>query len=211
MKQIYHTELQRFKHDYARIFIWVIGICTGLTMIWYMTLVNDPERATALMGQLSEQISRQADMFGGRLDGSYLSLFLFILMNNLYVTGLILFVGFLPFVVLPFFYSFTTFLSLGTVLAAVKLKGESPLMVFLTGILPHGFVEIVAMILASSIAIFMSLHIFKKIFSAKRKELHLRLLIWQAVRSYLLLVVPLVFLAALIEGFITPMIIQTFY
>ncbi len=210
MIAIYKNEWKLFKHDYSRIFTWVTIICVSVFMLIYFTLVTQPDLTMELMKRVGEQIERQAELLGSDNINNSLDLFWFILKNNLMVTGYILLVAFIPLVVLPFLFSFSTTSSIAIVLAAVKVQGESPLKIFTIGVLPHGIVEIIALLLASSIGIYLSKQLFKKIFSKKRSEIRLLSVIWQAVRSFLLVVAPLITIAALIEGFITPTIMKMF-
>lgn len=210
MLALYKQEWQRFKQDYTRIFTWVLIVCISLLIIFYLGLVSNPDLTREMMDWFSDQIQRQVDMLGSELINHPLHLFWFILKNNLLVIGIIMVVGFIPIIVLPLFYSLTTIVSLATVLAVVQVAGESPLKILAITILPHGIVEITAMILSSSIGVYLSLRIFEKIFSKKRHEIRILAVIWQAVRSFLLVVVPLVIIAAFIEGFITPLIAKAF-
>lgn len=211
MLQLYKNEWKHFKEGYARIFFWILIISLGFSVFSYFVLVSQPDVALKTMELVGQQIERQAEMFGGSLGDRHGELFWFIAKNNLYVTGLIFLVGFIPLVILPVFYAFVTFLSIGVLLAGIHVTGNSPLKALVFGILPHGIVEILALVLAASIAVFMSLQLFKKIFSRNRGDIRLGAVIWQSIRSYLLIVVPLIVIAALVEGFITPMLITLVY
>ncbi len=211
MIALYKQEWQIFREHYARIFIWVLAVCLVSAILTYVLLVSQPEVATQTMQMVGEQLQKQAESFGGVLDGSNSDLFLFIVKNNLYVSTIVFLLGFIPVVILPLLSPFVTMLSIGIMLAGFKVLGENPMQALILGILPHGIVEIIAIILAGSIGCFVSLHILKKIFSPNRNNIPLLRLIGQAARTFALVVVPLVVLAALIEGFITPELLKMAY
>lgn len=211
MISIYKREWQLFRQYYARLFLWVLAICLVSAVLTYAMLVSNPEVATETMQMLSEQLQRQAESFGGALDGSNSELFLFILKNNLYVSTLVFVLGFIPVVILPLFSPFISILSIGVMLAGFQVLGENPLQALILGILPHGVVEIIAIVLAGSLGSHMSLQIAKKIFSPHRHEILLLATIGRAARTFGLVVVPLIVLAAFIEGFVTPVLLNMAY
>jgi stage II sporulation protein M len=209
MKQLYRREWENFKRDYMRSFLWVLFLSLGFTILTYFSLVNYPEMAQKYMGQLRDQIDFQAESLGEDLDQvrNNSDLFILIIKNNIVVSLIMFALSFIPVVILPPYLVLSTFSSVGVALAYIKSKGGDPIIALLTSILPHGVLEISAMLFTSSIGIYMSLAIAKKIFSKKRQEIHLKGIFVQALRSFLLVSIPLIVLAAVIEGFITPLFI----
>jgi stage II sporulation protein M len=212
MKELYIREWQHFKRDYLRAFLWIFFICLGFTLLVYFTLVNYPDLAKRYMEQLRDQIDSQAELLGGDLDAvtSHFDLFLIIIKNNLLVSFVMFVLSFIPVVILPPYVVLSTFTSVGIALAFVKSAGGNPILTLLTTILPHGITEIVSMLFTASIGVFLSLTVAKKIFSRKRNEINMKAVIAQVFRSFALVSVPLIILSAIIEGFITPVIIKLF-
>lgn len=211
MKELYTQQWENFRTIYARFFLWTFGIGLGVAIISYILLVQQPQLAIDMTKQVSEQLLEQVESFGGSLEGSNTETFLFILKNNLYVSSIILLIGFIPVVILPLLMSIATFLSVGVLLAGIEALGQNSFKALLTSILPHGVIELIGLVLVTSISMYMSLQIFRKLFSSKRSDIALKKVIGDSVISFVLLVVPIITIAALIEGYITPMVIERFY
>jgi stage II sporulation protein M len=71
---------------------------------------------------------------------------------------------------------------------------------FFLGIVPHGIVEIPALIIASAMGLRVGLEVFRKIF---KKEGNISEELSNALEFFWKVVIPIIFLAALIEVFIT--------
>jgi stage II sporulation protein M len=206
---IYAREWQIFKKDYLSSFLWVLGISLGLTLFLFVVLIQNPDIARMYWEEIRQKISEQVEFFGGNLEQLKPErIFLVILMNNLSVSLLILILGLVPIVILPPYPIISTFLSVGVLLAYFHIVGGNALDALIKGILPHGMIELTGMLFTSSLGIYLSKSIAKKLFSKHRHEIELKLVFIQTARSFILVSVPLIVLAAAIEGFITPLFLK---
>jgi len=103
---------------------------------------------------------------------------------------------------------------LGFMLKTFALKGVSPLPVLMVGILPHGVIEIFAVILAAGIGIKYGFFVFRMVgnaFTGKRgsviKEFQENL---KDLPFIVVSVIFMLFIAAVIESTITPLLINIF-
>jgi stage II sporulation protein M len=71
-------------------------------------------------------------------------------------------------------------------------------------ILPHGLLEIPAVLLGTSIGLMLGSHVIKRCFGKRETALGSEL--GQALKFFLLVIVPLLFVAALVEVFVTPVV-----
>lgn len=132
-----------------------------------------------------------------------LRLFEFIFLKNLLAalvsvfSGIIL--GFIP--VLAIFTN-------GVVLGAVSyiFLGQNNMFVLLAGILPHGIIEIPALILSAASGVWLWQAIYRRIFYGEKK---LGEEFSAIVRFFFLAILPMLFLAAIAETFITPIILNS--
>jgi uncharacterized membrane protein SpoIIM required for sporulation/ABC-type transport system involved in multi-copper enzyme maturation permease subunit len=94
---------------------------------------------------------------------------------------------------------------IGGVLAASKIVGVSPLLVFATGILPHGVFELTSIILASSAVLYIGVEV---VTPKDGRTIGEAFIISLADLSKILfgVCVPLLIVAALVESWITPRI-----
>jgi len=95
---------------------------------------------------------------------------------------------------------------IGGVLGVFKLVGYSPLELFVTGLLPHGIFEIPALMIASAIVLRMAAVLVSPQLGKSMGQMILELLAdW--VKVFVGVVVPLLAVAALVEAYITPIIL----
>lgn len=206
MKNIYREEWNNFKKDYRLTFFILMGISTAMALFVYVGLVSQPDLANEAFRQLSKQFE-EAGAFD-HLSSS--GLFFFLLKNNLRAVLITVLLGLIPVVFLASLSSIATTGSVGVMLAMTKVQGGDAGLLFLTGIVPHGIVELPAIFLAGSIGIYLSIQTFKKLFTSHRLEMNYKQVLKQTTRSFLFVVVPMIVIAAVIEAFITPTIILRF-
>jgi stage II sporulation protein M len=94
---------------------------------------------------------------------------------------------------------------IGGVLAASKIVGVSPLLVFITGILPHGIFELTSIILASSAVLYTGVELVTPKDGRTIGEAFI-ISIADLIKILFGVCVPLLIVAALVEGWITPRI-----
>ena len=138
----------------------------------------------------------------GSIDGVYL------LSNNISACGMIMLYGFLPFIRLPALALGINAMVLGC-MAAVYLQNDISLITYLAGILPHGILEFPAMFLAFAVGLYICDNIsrfFRRDGSACSPW---ACLVWLA-RFHLLILIPLLTAAAVVEVYVTPHILSLF-
>ncbi|MFC5712867.1 stage II sporulation protein M [Thalassorhabdus alkalitolerans] len=200
MKEFYQKEWEKAKDIYKLPFLIVFILTLAIAAGGYIFLISNPPIVHAAM----EQLGAQFENMGAGPDAEHSTLFWVIVLNNLQVSFFVLILGFIPVLFLPALSPVITGLSVSVVLAFTQAAGENPLSVFALGILPHGIIEMIGLFLCSAAGIYISLSIAKKIFSPNRDSIELTLRIGQAFKTYFGVVVPLIIIAALIEGFVTP-------
>ena len=84
-----------------------------------------------------------------------------------------------------------------------------PLSVFLAGILPHGVFELPALAIAAALGFTLCLTLAKKILRAPGTPL-MKDLASDVLRTLLLILFPLVLVAALMEAYVTPLVMGMF-
>ncbi|MFC2158465.1 stage II sporulation protein M [Acidobacteriota bacterium] len=174
-----------------------------LSHIW---LVNNPESAGEYFSLLSKIIRNKIP---AGAEGP--SLFLAVFINNLKASAFMVGLGLIPFLVLPAFGLLANGVGIGIVTSMVQLKGQNVLMMLLVGIVPHGIIEIPAFVLSGSLGIYMSIQFSKFILMGLRSETEPPLqLVKRILKTWLFVVVPLLSLAALIESYITPILLKGF-
>lgn len=137
-----------------------------------------------------------------------------ILRHNELAALVVILVGLIP---LPFLYWYNLTLtagSIGLVLYLAQMQHQVLGHLILTGLLPHGLIEISCLTLAGGIASELNYYIRSRSENWRRHQndwvgqLPLRPFLTALGRQYLLIVVPGLVLAAVIEGLITPALLK---
>lgn len=82
---------------------------------------------------------------------------------------------------------------------------------FIFNFLPHALIELTGFVYSIAIGSFINQNILTKIFFRRKKDSEpIGKLMKQSLRSYIFVVIPLLFIAAFIEGFITSRLSETF-
>jgi len=165
--------------------VFVGGVFAGYSFVY-----NFPEETQQIVEELKEFFASGEEM-------TQFQIFLFILKNNITKLFMILLLGIFAGII-PLLASFANGMILGIFgcLVAESLSWQF----FLVGILPHGIIEIPVLILAAAIGMRIGKVALWRLFGGKtgiKKELA------KALKFYIIILVPLLILAAVIEAFVT--------
>jgi stage II sporulation protein M len=147
------------------------------------------------------------DKFQGIIENGEISL-LNLFINNLQASVLGVLVGLIPFLFLPILGIISNASVMGLVFA--QFDSTAPLWkVVVLGILPHGIFELTAVFLCYAMGICVCWNLTKKIVGYRKRE-NMKDLLQNCLRTTVLIVVPLLIIAALVETYITGQLISTF-
>ncbi len=213
----YRDEGRLFRREYARILaIATLALVVG-TMAGFLYFHAHPDKAGQALSSLNKivmaKVSRTAT-------GAGLAWAIF--WNNLRASLIALALGLFPFLclsaVLPLFNGG----ALGLLIFALTQRGMSVPLLLLVDLAPHGVFEIAAWLYASSLGIYLSLNLVRRLLAPAVPPILLPSgpadagdssvpsapsrppLVRQVLISFVRVVVPLLFVAALIEAFVTP-------
>lgn len=162
-------------------------------------------------------------------------MFYLIFKNNLIAVTMVSLAGIFSYFILPYFYGYLSIvinsLLIGIVLAYEQIQGGSAIKTFLFSIMPHGLTEFTALLFASTLCIFTGNHFFKsfyKVISSENKNqkviaggeetIQPSTTYWGQIKdtlkktlmTYLTVIIPLVFISAVIESYATIHIMNWF-
>ena len=154
-------------------------------------------------GQLSEPlIETLKELYGETFNLPLPLLTILIFVNNFVKSFAAMLLG----VVLgipPLLFIFTNGLVLGII--GYAIIRDYGVWFFLAGILPHGVLEIPAVILSVALGVKLGLAVLGKF---RHREVSVKETLLSCIRSYLFVVLPLLAIAAFIESHITPLILR---
>jgi len=141
-----------------------------------------------------------------RISQDSLKLFIEIFWGNIMISLKSIALGFIPFLFLSIFGVLSLSMPIGLFLAGAKLFTEIDQFSLFVSLFTHGIFEFPASLYASSIGVYLTIQTSKMILPKFRsKAVSLRTLCKQAIHSFILIVLPLLMIAAFIEAFISPM------
>lgn len=171
---------------------------------WIITNVSEtlanasPEDLTKLEKSLEELPDLSS------MSGHYSAPFLFI--NNTRSMMVIFLAGMFSFSVLGVLFYMINVALIGGVYALLQLLGVAPLPIFLAGVLPHGLFELPALLIGSAVVLYIGAALVTPQNGKSMGEVIIELMAdWAKI--FVGLVVPLLAVAALIEAYITPLIL----
>jgi len=190
-------EIKKYLHQLRPYILFASVIFTLAVFIGYFVAQNFPEEVMRILEKVKKELGPLGDI-------TNFELFLIIFEQN--VSALLLSIIFGIFLgIIPCFSVFTNGLILGIII--FEMLNEYSWEILLVGILPHGIIEIPVLIVSSAIGIRIGKAVLWKIFKRQgsiKKEFK------QALKFFLYVLLPLLFLAALIEAFVTSALLSLF-
>lgn len=198
IKKYYLSEWQYLKEN-IRYAYFPIGIfATGLVMAIIISIL-DPDATMKIVTNIALSFQEK-----GLYDVGPDILSLKIFLNNIEVAVLILFLSLIPFVPIGLLICFANGLIAGLVSAVFYTKTGDLILLF-ASLLPHGIIELPIIFYTATIGMIIWTKITLSIFN-RGKDIKVSLK--RVVQCLIMIIIPLLVSAALIESFITPLIIQ---
>lgn len=131
-----------------------------------------------------------------------------IVMNNVFACAMCIGMGCIPFLFLPALSVLSNGMIIGALLGLGAAAGTiSPLPAIVYGLLPHGIFELPAFFLSMAMGIYLCKTLTKKPLG-KAKEEKILTMLNHLAKTFVLVVIPLLIIAAVVECNITPMILK---
>jgi stage II sporulation protein M len=166
--------------------------------VGYFSATREPIISEMLTGRFSDLVTPFADF-------NQWQIFLVIFFNNSIKVFMAILLG-LFFAIIPFLFLAINGLVIGVVARIIQI--EEGLGFFWAGVLPHGIIEIPAVLVGAGLGIALGVRVTKHIFKIKRYDIRQELR--GSIKIFYKYVLPALFIAAIIEAFITPIVIAQF-
>lgn len=188
-------EIKKYLFQLRPYILFASVIFAAAVLFGYSIAQDFPEE----IEQILEEIKKELGPLG---DATSFELFLIIFEQNVFALLLAIISG-IFFGIIPCLSVFTNGLVLGII--AFEVLREFSWEILLAGILPHGIIEIPVLIVSAAIGMKLGISVLERVFKRKgsiKKELK------KAFKFFFYILLPLLFLAALIESFITPLLLS---
>ena len=193
MNEKYERDLNYLKD--IKIHILVITLVFFLSAaLGFFHSSMDPEYAMQSLEEVSE-------LFDIIKDLSPIGIMLFIFLNNAIKSLIILMLG-IGFGILPLLFIAYNGYIIGVVVYIIS--GENGFTYILSAILPHGIIELPMVFISAAIGLKMGHLLFSSI---KGQPVDIKTEFSRGVRFYFYRIMPLLFVAAVIETFVTPFVV----
>ena len=131
-----------------------------------------------------------------------------VVMNNVFACAMCIGMGCIPFIFLPALSVLSNCMIIGALLGYGAAAGTiSPLPAIVYGLLPHGIFELPAFFLSMAMGIYLCRTLTMKLLG-KAKEEKILTMLNHLTKTFVLVVIPLLIIAAVIECNFTPMIMK---
>lgn len=192
-KLIERSHRESLKKIYREIFgvsaVFVVSLLVGV----YISLIY-PNEIQGFFQDLFESIEPYAEM-------GDITFFLLILLNNTVKTFVFMLTGLISLGTLPILFVSINGMIIGLLYELVASTAGTAVFFFAT--LPHGIFEIPALVISSALGLYLGMQALK----SRKENISIRREIRSALSLYFHLVLPILFIAAFIEVFVSPYIV----
>lgn len=207
LKKEYKKEWQFFKKEMKILFPVLLVSIVLLTILSHYIFAEVYKSDANAINSVSKVI--QGSMSGIDLSkDTHMVSILKLFFNNARASLIAISLGVVPFLFLPFISFFANGILVGMVTSLAFQTGGFSLSFFLASLLPHGIFEIPAIIYACALGIYLCKETTKILL--KRSDKRLSNVIADTLRGYVLVILPLLIVAAIIEATITMQIAMRF-
>lgn len=175
----------------------IVSVLISLISVYFGYLISSS--SSDFVRQTIESFKQMVSPLEG---ASALRIFVFIFLKNTIAAFIAAFLG-IVFGIVPMFSLLVNGLYLG--IFAYLFFQQDAAIVFFAGILPHGIIEIPAFILSAATGFWLGVAVIRRIVFGERKVIEKTRL---AVEFFFGTLLPMLFVAALIEAFITPLVLE---
>lgn len=189
-----------YRNDFLR--LWILFIITGIGSYFLFRSFIAPDQVDEILAQLGDTFESRGLTFDTSARETMIALFV----NNTRVTLFAFLLGMIP-LFIPYVFVVVNAAVIGLVAMIVGFAGESVVRVIVLGILPHGITEISAILLGAAMGLSLNRYIWKKL-RGKETDVTFKALFVAGVKMFLFIAVPLLAISAVIEAYVTPLLLQ---
>ncbi|WP_062352887.1 stage II sporulation protein M [Bacillus kwashiorkori] len=204
VKGIYKEQWISFKNYYWKYFVIMLLLFIFSSLGVYYLVKNNEELVLSVMKEILT-LFEEKNLLSP--DQTSLQLAYGLFLNNSLASLLIFLTGIIPIFLPSIGIIVLNGGIIGIVLAFINMTGQSVASTLFASVVPHGIFEIPAIVLSGALAFYVTIGIYRKINDA---NFSFKQVLWNACKTFIFVCIPLLILAASIEAFITPWIMDQF-
>ncbi len=202
IKEQYKKTFHFIGKDMRWIVLGTVVIFIALIVLTDLFFMKHTDMMTQLLQEFQETLKDIAP------DGTISAPLLFL--NNLKACLIAMATGLIPFLFIPVLVLGVNAAVMGAVASMYRMAGMSVVSMYLFGILPHGIFELPAILLSISMGLYLCYCLVKRICEGRYNRGIVKEALSNMVRTLLTLIIPLLAIAAVIETYVTPILMNHF-
>ncbi|ERI91595.1 putative type IV conjugative transfer system protein TraL [Clostridiales bacterium oral taxon 876 str. F0540] len=195
MKKIDWNELKIFWSKIYKYVIFSFILYIVMAVVTHFIFKNYPEYTIKYVEKLASNKSNTRINICDNIFNDFFDIFL----TNIFVCFIGIVIGFIPFIFPSLLLLANNGFMLGMITASKSIQSKNVLLLILYGFIPHGIFEISAITLSIGMGSYISMSLTYSFIKKKPRESY-RI---QIVQTFIFVIIPLLFVAALIETFVT--------
>ena len=202
IKEQYKKTFYFIGKDMRWIVLGTVVIFIALIVLTDLFFMKHTDMMTQLLQEFQETLKDIAP------DGTISAPLLFL--NNLKACLIAMATGLIPFLFIPVLVLGVNAAVMGAVASMYRMAGMSVVSMYLFGILPHGIFELPAILLSISMGLYLCYCLVKRICEGRYNRGIVKEALGNMLRTLLTLIIPLLAVAAVIETYVTPILMSHF-
>lgn len=202
IKEQYKKTFHFIGKDMRWIVLGTVVIFIALIVLTDLFFMKHTDMMTQLLQEFQETLKDIAP------DGTISAPLLFL--NNLKACLIAMATGLIPFLFIPVLVLGVNAAVMGAVASMYRMAGMSVVSMYLFGILPHGIFELPAILLSISMGLYLCYCLVKRICEGRYNRGIVKEALGNMLRTLLTLIIPLLAIAAVIETYVTPILMSHF-
>ena len=202
IKEQYKKTFHFIGKDMRWIVLGTVVIFIALIVLTDLFFMKHTDMMTQLLQEFQETLKDIAP------DGTISAPLLFL--NNLKACLIAMATGLIPFLFIPVLVLGVNAAVMGAVASMYRMAGMSVVSMYLFGILPHGIFELPAILLSISMGLYLCYCLVKRICEGRYNRGIVKEALGNMLRTLLTLIIPLLAIAAVIETYVTPILMNHF-
>lgn len=202
IKEQYKKTFHFIGKDMRWIVLGTVVIFIALIVLTDLFFMKHTDMMTQLLQEFQETLKDIAP------DGTISAPLLFL--NNLKACLIAMATGLIPFLFIPVLVLGVNAAVMGAVASMYRMAGMSVVSMYLFGILPHGIFELPAILLSISMGLYLCYCLVKRICEGRYNRGIVKEALGNMLRTLLTLIIPLLAVAAVIETYVTPILMNHF-
>ncbi len=189
-----------YRHQVWRTFLIGFAVFVVVAAGAAILLQGRPDDTADFIRMINEMFEKKGLEVNGQISAWRL------LLNNLMASGLMVILGLVPFLFLPLIAMAENAFLIGVMFAGAGLMGVNWSDLAL-GLIPHGVFELPAVFLSVGLGAWLCGESVKKILGRNKERTYFFMLA-EVSRFFVLVIIPLLIAAALVEAYVTPVVMR---